>query len=455
MPKNPGGTDLLLLGAGGAALYYFWPQISSLFGVGPAAAAVAAGEVPPASTTTPTAAQLAQQNIVMQTAQIAANAAIPTAAPGQPQMQISYMAGPRLRSTPVSSSAAAIAQAALNQMLAEYGPQVTNSSPIGPHTPGAVQLPGGCWRYGNTPVLVNCPPNTPAPAGRDVARGTCLPGHTMDAAGICANTNDQIILAYLNSTVYTGPQDLPAQPLNASILGYYASTIGIQPGTVLATMLGLPSNPSNGTIEQGNDGFNYQTVGGTFIRQGTATQSTRATGPIGPRLMPFPAGTKLKGLGAIAAAVPITNATLIAASNDPSIAALIGNDPRGMLTVAQWNYYYSQASGVLQGAPPYPAIDPNTLISALQYQAWRRSAGLGVELQGKLGIIRNSRPGAFPLAGISNGPARVPFVHPGNRNIYRVPGRGAVRLGLIQSGGGNHRWSRSPFPRPADWRQAG
>ena len=424
--KNPAGANVALLAAGGAALYYFWPQISTMLsGV--------------ATTSAPTAVATS----------------LPTIAPatGLPRLNVAQS----LQGTPnADPTAAAIAQAALSNMLAQGGPQVTNSSPIGSWTPGARRMPGGCWQYGNTPVLANCPPGAGAPTGRAPARGRCLPGFTMDAAGICANTPDQVIVAQLNSTPYTGPQSLPPNPLNSSILGNYVSTIGVQPGTVLAQLLGLPPNPSNGTIEAGSDGFNYQTVNGTYIRQGTATQSTRSTGPIGPRPMPLPAGTRLKGLGAIAAALPITNATLIAASNDPTIAAMVGTDPRAMLTIGQWNYFYSQASGVLQVAPPWPAVDPNTLISAAQYQAWRKAAGLGVELPaaGKLGTIRRSRPGMFPLGGISNGPMRQPFIQPGNTNLYRIPGQGVVRLGVIQNGGGNHRWARSPFPRPADWRMA-
>jgi hypothetical protein len=504
--KNPGGGDIALIVGGGAALYFLWPQISAMFSGSTAASAPAAvgpgiSLIPGGTNLTPnpnpsnvvsvpvnaTPAQLAALGLpvpatavppaTVATAIMAASAqpSTPTPStgagltPGQSYMNSpfgpiqvqagtpgSYLAGIRMRSAGASGSAAAIAEAAMNGMLAEGGPQVTNSSPIGPYTPGATQLPGGCWQYGNTPVLVNCPPGSGAPRGRAPANGNCLPNFTMNAAGICSNSPQQVALAQLNSTPYAGPQSLPSQPLDPAVLGQYATTVGIFPGSVLAYMLGLPSNPTNGVIEQGNDGFNYQTVGGTYIRQGTATQITRSTGPIGPRQRPFPftAGTKLGRLRAIAAAVPITNATLIAASNDPSIAALVGNDPRAMLTVPQWNYYYSQASGVLQVAPPYPAIDPNTLVSAQQYQSWRRAAGLGVELQGKLGTIRNSRPGMFPLGGISDGPMRRPFIQPGNTNIYRVPGRGAIRIGTIHSGGGDHRWERSPFPRPADWRMA-
>ncbi len=89
----------------------------------------------------------------------------------------------------------------------------------------------------------------------------------------------------------------------------------------------------------------------------------------------------------------------------------------------------------------------------MDYQRWRQFAGLAPE-QTKLGIIRNSRPGAFPLGGITDGPDRQPFIHKGNNNIYRIPGRKTRRLGIIHDGGGDHRSARSPFPRAADWRQA-
>jgi hypothetical protein len=275
----------------------------------------------------------------------------------------------------------------------------------------------------------------------------------MSDSGQCARQDDQAQLATLNSTVYNGPQSIaqakPATPISTYILAQYATTIGINPGSVLAAMLGLPANQAYGTFAPGNDGFNYLMVDGVLLRQGTQTQLTRNTGPIGPRV-------RLQGI--LPSAVPVTAATLIAASSDPQIAATIGNDPRAMLTVAQWNYYYTQATGVLQVAPPYPATDPGALITAQQYQAWRIEAGLTpAPAKRKLGIILNSRPGAFPLGGISDGPARVPFVQPGNHNIYRIPGTGAVshaRLGTIKDGGGDHRFARSPFPRPSWWRHA-
>jgi hypothetical protein len=170
-------------------------------------------------------------------------------------------------------------------------------------------------------------------------------------------------------------------------------------------------------------------------------------------------------LGQLAAALPITNATLIMASADPRIAALVGRDERAMLSAAQWNAYYTQATGIVQGIPLHPGDDRQALMSAEQYQARRLAAGLAVG-PARLGLIRSARRGAFPLGGLGYINQWVP---PGNRTIYQIPGRGAVpagrggrvpartlagnRMGLIQDGGGNHRWARSPFPRPSWWRE--
>ena len=130
-----------------------------------------------------------------------------------------------------------------------------------------------------------------------------------------------------------------------------------------------------------------------------------------------------------------------------------------MLTAAQWNNYYTQATGIVQGIPLHPADMQGALMSAEQYQARRAAAGLATG--SNLGTLRPARRGAFPLGriGLIN-----QWVPPGNRTIYQIPGRGAVpagrggkvppRMGLISNGGGNHRWARSPFPRPGWWREA-
>lgn len=480
--KNP-SSDTLLVVAGGAALFYFWPQISAMFGsssstpANPTATAVPPARVgiivessgaPPSVQTvsvtgfpttfspglygpTPNASASFPQGVYLtpaqwsqwQTETLAANAA------ANPLPKLSGVRGRiRLRAAAVSGTSpeATLVQAALNNSVDNAGPQLTSAgSPIGPWTPGAVRRRGGCWSYGNTPVLLNCPSGAVPPQPRSRANGSCAPGFTQDSSGTCARGADQQLLAQLNSTPYKNGQAINLGTITPTILGTYATTVGIFPGSVLAASLGLPAVTTTGVLEQGNDGYNYLPINGTYIRQGTATQLSRPTGPIGKRLQGTP----------IAAALPITSATLIAASNDPHVAALVGNDPRAMLTVGQWNYYYTQASGVLQVAPHYPAIDPTALISAAQYQQYRKAAGLGVTLPSKLGLIRNARPGAFPLGGISTGAARRPFVPPQNHNIYRIPGQGAVtRLGVITDGGGDHRWQRSPFPRPADWRMA-
>jgi hypothetical protein len=323
------------------------------------------------------------------------------------------------------------------------GVQTTNSSPS-INTPGAVPIgTQGCFSYAGT---VSCPPGVSPPAPAPVT-ANCAPGWSVDASGVCTQYTDVDLVAGLNSIPWSGATNIPAEQIariDPQILAEYSTTTGVDPGSVLAYMLGLGGSAANDTIATGSDGNIYEMLNGMWTRQPNpiAKQANMAG---------------LGRLGRLAAVLPVTNATLIQASHDPATAAILGTDPRGLLTVNQWNYFYSQASGVLQTKPTHPRGQQGAKVNAQQYQQLRAQAGLPT----KLGSIRSARPGAFPsglgpLRGISQGPSRKPFVYPGNRNIYRIPGRGAVpqKLGVIQSGGGDHRWGRSPFPRPSFWRQA-
>lgn len=326
----------------------------------------------------------------------------------------------------------------------------TANQPIGPATSGSTPLGNGCYQVSNGTdgsVIINCPPGySPPPT---TTPSDCAEGFTKDAAGICTRYPDSVLLANLNTIPYSGAGDVPAEQINRidpQILGMYSSTTGVNGGTVLAFMLGLGGSAPDGTMRQGSDGYIYKSLGGTFYRQGTATGSTV---------------NGLGRLGSVTEALPITTAVLIMASADPKIAALVGRDQRAMLTAAQWNAYYTQATGVVQGIPLHPSDNRGALMSAEQYQARRKAAGLQVAAP-RLGLIRSARRGAFPLGAINT------WVPPGNRTIYQIPNRGATpagkggsipprhftagALGLISDGGGNHRWARSPFPRPAWWR---
>lgn len=324
----------------------------------------------------------------------------------------------------------------------------TANQPIGAPVPGAIALGNqGCYMYPtgtDGSMVINCPPGVTPPATSS-PHPNCADGFTQDAAGICTRYPDAYLLANLNSIPWSGLADIPSEQISRidpDILRMYSTTTGINGGTALAYLLGLGANPEDGTIRAGSDGFAYKALGGVFYRQGTATASTVHG---------------LGRLGSIAAALPITNATLISASADPRIAALVERDQRAMLTAEQWNGYYTQATGIVQGVQLSPREDPDALMSAEQYQARRRAAGLAI---GRVGRILPARRGAFPLGAITA------WVPPANRTIYQIPGRGAVpagrggripprrNLGLIEDGGGNHRWARSPFPRPSWWREA-
>lgn len=319
------------------------------------------------------------------------------------------------------------------------------NTPIGAQTAGAVALGNGCYSYptgtaGST--VITCPPGVnPPPVS--APPNNCSTGFTLDAGGVCTRYPDAVLLANLNTLPWSGLTDIPAeqiQRIDPQILGQYSATIGVNGGTILAYLLGLGTGQAlDGTMMNGSDGYAYRLQGGVFYRQGT--------------------GTRLTGLRNIARALPISQGLLVEASANPQIAALIGNDPRALLTPAQWNLFYTQASGVLQHADLSNG-QPRVLISALEYQHRRRATGL--ETAARLGTLRPARRGAFPLGSINQ------WIPPGNRTIYQIPGRGAVpagrggmippakpfaRLGTIQNGGGRHRWKRSPFPRPSDWRE--
>jgi hypothetical protein len=336
----------------------------------------------------------------------------------------------------------------------------TANYPITAATPGAYPIgTDGCYGYQTSPgaagsQIINCPPGVNPPATTPPP-SNCASGFTQDAAGICTRYPDALLLANLNTIPWTGLSDIPSEQImriDPQILSMYATTTGINAGTVLSYMLGLGANPADGTIAHGSDNNAYKALGNVFYRQGTATTTTlQGIGRLG-------SAARVRSL---TEALPITNATLILASHNPNIAALTGRNQRAMLTAAQWNGYYTQATGIIQGIPLHPGDDPGALMSAEQYQARRMAAGLEV---GRMGTLRPARRGAFPLGSITQ------WMPPGNRTIYNIPGRGAVpagrngaippprqlpRIGLIQDGGGNHRWARSPFPRASWWRTAG
>jgi hypothetical protein len=329
--------------------------------------------------------------------------------------------------------------------------QTTNNSPIinadGSCVPGATPLGPDCCSYAGN---VDCLPGSSPPKPNPVT-AACQTGWTADSAGICTQYTDSQLIAGFNTIMWTGPANIPAEQIariDPAILAAYTSVTAITPGSVLAYMLGLGGPAPDGTTQHASDGNNYLMQNGMYVREATAT--TTALAGLGRR--------GIGRLGSLSAALPVTNGILMRASWDPTAAAILGTDPRGMLTVPQWNYFYSQASGILQTRPTHPLGQQGAKVTALQYQALRTQAGLSTMTSpGQLGMIRSSRPGAFPLGSIRPGASRTPYVHPQNHTIYRIPGTGQVverRMGTIQNGGGNHRWARSPFPRPSYWRNS-
>jgi hypothetical protein len=345
----------------------------------------------------------------------------------------------------------------------------TANQPVTAAIPGATPVGNeGCYQYvtgTDGSAVINCPPGVSPPPAAAPANN-CAAGFTLDASGICTRYPDAVLLAQLNTIPWTGLSDIPAeqiQRIDPQILSMYATTTGVNAGTVLAYILGLGDNPVDGNITNGSDGNAYKALGGVFYRQGTSTWQTQTVNGAAYNPGALQGVGRIGRLGTvsdIAAALPITQATLTEASCNPAIAALVGRDPRAMLTANQWNAYYTQCTGIAQGIPLHDPDMIGGLMSAEQYQARRAAAGL--QTVSNLGTLRPARRGAFPLGriGLIN-----QWVPPGNRTIYQIPGRGAVpagrdgripapRMGVITDGGGAHRWARSPFPRPAWWRES-
>jgi hypothetical protein len=354
----------------------------------------------------------------------------------------------------------------------------TTNQPVTAAIPGAMPLGSqGCYQYPTGTAgsaVINCPPGVNPPATTDP--NNCANGFTMDAAGVCTRYPDAVLLAQLNTIPWTGLSDIPAeqiQRIDPQILAMYSTTTGVTAGTVLAYMLGLGGPTADGTIMNGSDGNAYKSLGGIFYRQGTSTLTTMARGLqtaaelanrgyVNGAAKPAPITSGRMGtVSDLSSALPMTRATLIAASCNPDIAALTGRNEQAMLTAAQWNALYTQCTGIVQGIPLHDPAMIGSVMSAEQYQARRAAAGL--QTVSNLGTLRPARRGAFPLGrvGLIN-----QWIPPGNRTIYQMPGRGTVpagkggriplprRMGLIHDGGGDHRSARSPFPRPSWWREA-
>lgn len=309
---------------------------------------------------------------------------------------------------------------------ASSAPVVGNMSPIIASTQASVPIgTQGC--YFNLPSgNITCPPGVAFPTGSSPST-SCLPGYTVNPAGNCQAVRVASPITPSSSPLRTSPISITGGPVRVARANPILAAAMSKNANAAAPVPGQSASPAAPPPVRINSG------GGRN-------------------------GVSLRGISRLAAALPMTNQILIQASHDPSVAAAIADDPRAQLTVAQWNYFYAQASGQLQTRPTAPAGDNGMRVSAAQYQALRAQNGLPV----RLGTLRPARQGAFPLGGIRSGQTSntfTPWTFKGNRNIYRIPGQGLVtgpvrKMGLISSGGGDHRWSRSPFPRPSWWREA-
>lgn len=117
------------------------------------------------------------------------------------------------------------------------------------------------------------------------------------------------------------------------------------------------------------------TPNSTIVNTGSTTGTTSGTSSTPPP--PPPSGT---GGGA----GPLPSGSNLSALATKVLALAGGNSK--MLTADQWNYYWTQASGVHQTANLFPTGNRAALMSFGDYLAARQTASLGVS---GLGQLRN------------------------------------------------------------------
>lgn len=103
-----------------------------------------------------------------------------------------------------------------------------------------------------------------------VPSSSCASGYSLDAGNVCVRYADAQLLSNLNSIQWTGSQDIPTEQINRidpAILSQYAAEVNVNPGTVLAYMLGLGGAAAPGTFLTGSDGNKYQFLGNAWVRQ--------------------------------------------------------------------------------------------------------------------------------------------------------------------------------------------
>jgi hypothetical protein len=93
--------------------------------------------------------------------------------------------------------------------------------------------------------------------------------YTVDAAGFSTEYTDAQLLDGLNTLAWAGLANIPAEQIariDPAILSRYAATTSIQPGSVLAYLLGVGGLAPQGTTMQGTDGHSYQMSNGMYTR---------------------------------------------------------------------------------------------------------------------------------------------------------------------------------------------
>ena len=224
------------------------------------------------------------------------------------------------------------------------------SGPFPSSTVGTAPPPAGSG-YSYTTVA---PASGTTYAQPSAGTPSCTSGYTADSSGTCTQYPDSTLVAGANSIVWSGTTAIPAEQvarIDSQILNKYMGSGGaavpVNPGTLLAYMLGLGGSGSQGQTSSGSDGNTYTYSGGQWLS---------------PALLP----------AAVAAATsPSTSssAAAAAASSSSSSSSSTATAPSTMVTAGyvdpQGNLWAVGASGQVGGADAINlgAINSATLTS--------------------------------------------------------------------------------------------
>lgn len=147
------------------------------------------------------------------------------------------------------------------------------------------------------------------------------------------------------------------------------------------------------------------------------------------------------------ARAPGDNPTPVMPQSNTTAGALTQASGSNSQNADQWNYYYTQLSGVPQTTDLFPVGNRSALMSVQQYLQARQAAGLEIGLGGKM-----ANSGMQSLMGMGQIMPLAPNIS-GAYNGVRNPGMGDITPtpSVMPSTGGNGMGAMANVPKKSSW----